>query len=81
MCAETMKISPLFFFPSELQYACLFLILFPMDSLNWLAIGAGTIVTFVLGHVWYGFIFGKLWMKIHHGDATFTDEQMQEMMQ
>lgn len=34
-----------------------------MSTLNWWAIIAATLVTFVLGFLWYGPFLGKLWMK------------------
>ena len=44
-------------------------------SLNWLAIGVCTLIMFMGGAFWHGPIFGKLWMKIHHGDKQFTPEE------
>ncbi len=31
-------------------------------SLNWLAISAATVMTFVVGGLWYGPLFGNAWM-------------------
>jgi hypothetical protein len=51
-------------------------------SLNWLAIILITIVSFFFGAAWHGsFFFGKIWMRIHHGKDTFTDEEMKQAMQ
>lgn len=57
-----------------------FLSLFYMQGLNWLAIIISTVVTFAIGAVWHGPIFGKLWMKIHHGDKKFSEAEMKESM-
>lgn len=35
---------------------------FDLMALNWLAIALATASAFVLGGIWYGPIFGKLWM-------------------
>jgi Protein of unknown function (DUF1761) len=51
-----------------------------MTELNWLAIGVCTLLMFAGGALWHGPIFGKLWMKIHHGDKTFTKEENKELM-
>lgn len=52
-----------------------------MDSLNWLAIGIMTVASFALGALWHGPLFGKLWMRIHHGDQKMTDAEMQKTME
>lgn len=49
-------------------------------SLNWVAIATMTIASFALGAVWHGPLFGKLWMRIHHGDKIPSDAQMKMMM-
>ena len=55
---------------------------YSMDmNLNWLAIGVCTLLMFMGGAVWHGPIFGKLWMKIHHGDKKFTEEENEKLMQ
>lgn len=36
--------------------------MFDFTSLNWLAILAATVASFVLGYFWYGPIFGKAWL-------------------
>jgi uncharacterized membrane protein YciS (DUF1049 family) len=43
------------------------------------AIGVLAFANFVLGALWFGPIFGKLWMKIHHGDKKPTAAEMTEM--
>jgi Protein of unknown function (DUF1761) len=50
-------------------------------SLNWIGILVMTIAGFALGALWHGPIFGKLWMKIHHGDKKFTDAEMKKSME
>lgn len=51
-------------------------------ELNWIAILIITIVSFFAGAAWHGsFFFGKLWMKIHHGDKKFSDEEMKKSME
>ncbi len=51
-----------------------------MDSLNWIAISVCTLIMFMGGAIWHGPIFGKFWMKIHHGDKKFTDAENKELM-
>ena len=41
--------------------------------INWLAVGAATLVGFVIGFLWYGPLFGKVWMK----EAGLTEEDVQ----
>lgn len=48
-------------------------------ELNWLAIGVITLVSFFGGALWHGPLFGKLRMKIHHGDKEFSKKEMEEM--
>lgn len=47
-------------------------------TLNWIAIGLATLLTWALGALWYGPIFGKLWMRIHHGSKAFTKDEMEK---
>ncbi len=49
-------------------------------SLNWMAIAIMTVACFALGALWHGPLFGKLWMRIHHGKDTFTDAEMKKAM-
>lgn len=51
-----------------------------MDSLNWIAIIAMTVVNFVFGHLWFGVFFGKKWQKIHGVDCN-DKAQMKKMME
>lgn len=43
-------------------------------SINWLAVLVATVLTFLLGGVWYGPLFGKLWQR-HMG---LSDEQLKQ---
>lgn len=47
-------------------------------SLNWIAIAIMTVACFALGALWHGPLFGKLWMRIHHGKDSFTDAEMKK---
>jgi hypothetical protein len=49
-------------------------------ALNWTGILIMTVACFALGALWHGPIFGKLWMKIHHGDKKFTDAEIKKSM-
>lgn len=44
------------------------------STLNWLAIVVATISTFVIGAIWYGPVFGKVWMQ----ENGFTEEDLKE---
>ena len=57
----------------------LFFIFLNME-LNWIAILIITVASFFVGAAWHGPLFGKLWMKIHHGDKKFTDEEIKKAM-
>ncbi len=51
-------------------------------QLNLLAIALATIAQFIIGFVWYGPLFGKLWGKIHGFDKLSKetqDKMMKEM--
>lgn len=50
-----------------------------MDSLNWSAIIAMTVVNFVFGHLWFGVFFGKQWQRIHGVDGM-DQKTKKEMM-
>ena len=52
-----------------------------MDSLNWIAIIVCTLLSWVGGAVWFGPVFGKLWMRIHHGDKKMSDAEMKKSME
>jgi hypothetical protein len=47
--------------------------------MNILAIGLASVAQFILGMVWYGTVFGKLWGTIHGFDQC-TKEEQQAMM-
>ena len=48
-------------------------------NLNWWAIGSITLIAFIGGAIWHGPLFGKLWIKIHHGEKKIPDKEMKEM--
>lgn len=50
-----------------------------MQSLNWLAIATVTVASWGFGAIWFGPVWGKLWMKIHHGDKIPSDTEMKKM--
>lgn len=50
-------------------------------SLNWIAILVATIVSFAGGALWHGPLFGKIWMRIHHGDIKMSAEEMARSME
>lgn len=52
-----------------------------MQELNWIAIGISTLIMFMGGAFWHGPLFGKLWMKIHHGDKKFTNAENKKMIE
>ena len=52
-----------------------------MQGLNWLMIIVGAVISFIVGAVWHGPIFGKLWMRIHHGKDTFNDAEKKKAME
>jgi hypothetical protein len=49
-----------------------------MVGLNWTLIAIMTVACFALGAVWHGPLFGKLWMRIHHGKDSFNAKEMEE---
>ena len=51
-----------------------------MTTLPWMMIVIMTVACFALGAVWHGPLFGKLWMRIHHGKDSFNEAEMQESM-
>ena len=55
-------------------------IFFLMSILPWMTIAIMTVACFALGAVWHGPLFGKLWMRIHHGKDSFNEAEMQESM-
>lgn len=52
-----------------------------MQGLNWTLIIIMTVANFALGAIWHGPLFGKIWMRIHHGDKVPSDAQMKMMME
>lgn len=48
-------------------------------EINYLAVILASLLQFIIGAVWYTFIFGKTWMKIHGADK-YTKQQQKEMM-
>jgi hypothetical protein len=41
-------------------------------TLPWLQIIIMTVLSWIGGAMWFGPIFGKIWMKIHHGEKTLS---------
>jgi hypothetical protein len=52
-----------------------------MSELNWLAIALVTLGSWIFGALWFGPIFGKLWMRIHHGEKKFTESENKKLME
>jgi hypothetical protein len=48
-------------------------------EINWLAVIVAGIVNMVIGYLWYGPIFGKMWMSL--SGIVMTPEKMAEMKQ
>jgi hypothetical protein len=48
-------------------------------QINYLAILLATIIQFIIGAIWYSFLFGKLWARIH-GFDKLPKEVQQKMM-
>lgn len=36
----------------------------PLDTVNWIAVVIGMLLSMVAGALWYGPIFGKLWLRL-----------------
>jgi hypothetical protein len=49
-----------------------------LQHLNWLAVAVSAIAYFSLGAVWFGPVFGKMWMK-GHGITPPTEEEKKNM--
>ena len=47
-----------------------------MENINWLAVLVATVLTFVLGGLWYGPLFGKAWQK----RMGLADDELQRDM-
>lgn len=41
-----------------------------MGAVNWLAVGAAAVATFLLGGLWYGPLFGTRWMTVSGIDGS-----------
>ncbi|MEN9582614.1 MAG: hypothetical protein RL641_568 [Candidatus Parcubacteria bacterium] len=53
-----------------------------MDTIliNWWAVPVAAVVSMIIGSIWYGPLFGKIWMKIMGMDmSNVTPEQKKEM--
>ncbi len=46
-----------------------------ISEVNFLAVVAAAVATMVLGGIWYGPLFGRLWMKAH----GYTPDRLEEM--
>ncbi len=46
-----------------------------LASINWPAVAVSTVATFVVGGMWYGGVFKKLWQRLH----GYSDEQVEQM--
>ena len=49
-----------------------------MDSLNWPAIVGISLAAWAGGALWFGPLFGKLWMKIHWADGKIPKKVAEE---
>ena len=49
-------------------------------ALPWMIIIIMTIACFAFGALWHGPIFGKLWMRIHHGKDSFNEAEIKNAM-
>jgi len=49
-----------------------------LQHLNWLAVGVSALAYFSLGAIWFGPVFGKMWMK-GHGITMPTEEEKKKM--
>lgn len=53
-----------------------------MDTIviNWWAVLVSAVASMIIGYIWYGPLFGKLWMKLMgHNPSKVTPEQMKAM--
>ncbi len=46
-----------------------------IHDFNWLAVLAAGVAMFLIGGIWYGAVFAKLWQRLH----GYTDEQVKAM--
>ena len=47
---------------------------FNLTTINWLAVLAAAVATFMIGGVWYTALFGKAWVKAHGYDTARVKE-------
>lgn len=50
-----------------------------MPEINWLAVAVLTVGSWMFGAVWFGPVWGKLWMWIHHGEKSPTPAEMKKL--
>jgi hypothetical protein len=50
-----------------------------MPEINWLAVAVLTVGSWMFGAVWFGPVWGKLWMRIHHGEKSPTPAEMKKL--
>lgn len=46
-----------------------------MPAIDWIATGAATVLSFLLGAVWYGPLFGKAWLE----ENNITTEKLEQL--
>lgn len=46
-----------------------------LNEINWLAVVVAGVAMFLIGGIWYGAVFAKLWQRLH----GYTDEQVKAM--
>jgi Protein of unknown function (DUF1761) len=51
-----------------------------MEGINWIAVATVTVMTWMFWALWFGPIWGKVWMRIHHGDKKMSESEMKEAM-
>ena len=50
-----------------------------MPEINWLAVTVLTVGSWMFGAVWFGPVWGNLWMRIHHGEKSPTPAEMKKL--
>ena len=50
-----------------------------MADMNWLAIVIVSAIAFAMAPIWFGPIFGNLWMKIHGWENMSKEEEKKQM--
>lgn len=45
-----------------------------LDNINWFSVSLAAFSAFLVGGIWYGPLFGKVWMKAFH----FTEEDLKK---